>query len=136
MKGRKPQLKPDDNTVEEVSSAPDWMTAQAKAEWHRIMPLLVERRILTEADMGSVENYCMAISTAREADSVLQERGHVYEDLHGNLRRNPASLVLKDAMQTARQLAAELGLTPVSRSRPSIREDDDPEDDLLQTSWL
>ena len=32
------------------------------------------------------------------------------------------------AMASARQLAAELGLTPVSRSRPAIREEDDQDD--------
>ncbi|WP_206436959.1 P27 family phage terminase small subunit [Paracoccus haematequi] len=35
------------------------------------------------------------------------------------------------AMASARQLAAELGLTPVSRSRPAIREDGDNEPDPL-----
>ncbi|MBN9345619.1 MAG: P27 family phage terminase small subunit, partial [Devosia sp.] len=33
------------------------------------------------------------------------------------------------AMATARQLAAELGLTPVSRSRPGIREEEEGDDD-------
>lgn len=133
MKGRKPKSGPaeDQRAVAHVPRAPAWMAQDAKAEWRRIMPLLVERRILTDADMGSVENYCTAISTGREAERVLQERGHVYQDDNGNLRRNPASLVLKDAMQTARQLAAELGLTPVSRSRPSIRDDADADDDLV-----
>jgi phage terminase small subunit len=32
------------------------------------------------------------------------------------------------AMQTARQLAAELGLTPASRSRPAVRNDDKDDD--------
>jgi phage terminase small subunit len=32
------------------------------------------------------------------------------------------------AMVTARQLAAELGLTPVSRSRPAVRDNDDTDD--------
>lgn len=36
------------------------------------------------------------------------------------------------AMQTAKQLAAEMGLTPISRSRPAIRDMfDDSEDDPL-----
>ena len=32
------------------------------------------------------------------------------------------------AMASARQMAAELGLTPVSRSRPAIRDDGDDDD--------
>ena len=133
MKGRKPKSGPpqDKAAIETVPRAPAWMSKDAKAEWRRIMPLLVERRILTEADMGSVENYCMAIGSARQADAELQATGYTYPGPNGDIKRNPASLVLKDAMQTARQLAAELGLTPVSRSRPSIRDDADADDDLL-----
>ncbi|MCC5968398.1 MAG: phage terminase small subunit P27 family [Pararhodobacter sp.] len=130
MKGTKPKLVIDNDAVDRVPPAPAWMSRDAKTEWRRIMPALVQRRILTRADLGSVENYCTAIATAREAERHLQEHGHVYE-VEGVHKRNPASLVLKDAMQTARQLAAELGLTPVSRSRPSIRADED-EDDLTQ----
>lgn len=129
MKGRKPQLIIDNGAVDRVPSPPGWFSKEAKSEWRRIMPALVERRILTKADLGSVENYCTAIATAREAERHLQAHGHVYE-VEGTLKRNPASLVLKDAMATARQLAAELGLTPVSRSRPAVRDDGD-DDSLL-----
>ena len=58
----------------------------------------------------------------------LQTHGRVIVDLEGKMKRNPAVGIQSDAMTRARLLAAELGLTPVSRSRPAIR-DDDPEDD-------
>ena len=130
MKGTKPKLVIDNDAVDRVPSPPGWLSRDAKSEWRRIMPALVARRILTRADLGSVENYVTAIGTARHAERHLQAHGHVYATDDGQFRRNPASLVLKDAMATARQLAAELGLTPVSRSRPSIRDDGD-DDSLL-----
>ena len=130
MRGRKPQLVIDNRAVDRVPNAPGWMSKDAKAEWRRIMPALVDRRVLTQADLGSVENFCVAIATAREAERHLQAHGHVYTTAAGEFKRNPASTTLKDAVQTSRQLAAELGLTPVSRSRPSIRDDDDA-DSLL-----
>jgi P27 family predicted phage terminase small subunit len=46
------------------------------------------------------------------------------------MKRNPAVGIQSDAMTRARLLAAELGLTPVSRSRPAIRDDAD-DDDLV-----
>ncbi|WP_342741228.1 phage terminase small subunit P27 family [Tropicimonas isoalkanivorans] len=110
-------------------AAPEWMSEDAAEEWDRVMPILAERRILTVADLGSLENYCMAMGTVREMDRHLQDYGHVI-DVDGVMKRNPAVGIQSDAMTRARLLAAELGLTPVSRSRPAIRDDDD-DDSLL-----
>jgi P27 family predicted phage terminase small subunit len=51
---------------------------------------------------------------AREGSVIKTDRGP---------RAHPAVRIQSDAMTRARLLAAELGLTPVSRSRPSIRDD-------------
>jgi phage terminase small subunit len=81
------------------------------------MPELVKRRILTRADLGSLESYCVATGRIRDIEKLL--RAGI----------DPKLFRMQDqAIKTARQLAAELGLTPVSRSRPSIR-DDQGEDD-------
>lgn len=114
----------------EVPKPPTWLSREAKAEWSRIMPDLVERRILTEADMGGVENYCLAIGQVREMERTIRKEGHVFMAESGP-RKHPAVAIQADAMTRARQLASELGLTPVSRSRPSIRDDHD-EDDLSE----
>ena len=121
MKGTKPKLVIDNDAVDRVPPAPAWMGKHSKAEWRRIMPALVARRILTKADLGSVENYCIAIGRGREIEAAMQDGAPL----------DPALFRMQDkAAQTARQLAAELGLTPVSRSRPSIRDDGD-DDSLL-----
>lgn len=129
MRGAKPTIVSDKAAVKSVTDAPAWLSEDARAEWKRVMPILVERRILTVADLGSFENYCLSIGTVREMDRHIKQHGHVY-DLDGALKRNPAVGVQSDAMTRARLLAAELGLTPVSRSRPSVREDSDGEDDI------
>lgn len=121
MKGAKPKLVIDNDAVDRVPAAPGWFSQFAKAEWKRIMPALVARRILTRADLGNVENYCVAIGRVREIEGMLQDAGAI----------DPVLVRMQDkAIQTARQLSAELGLTPVSRSRPSIRDDGD-DDSLL-----
>lgn len=120
MRGTKPHLVVDNGAISKTERAPSFLSKEAKAEWRRIMPSLVKRRILTVADLGSVENYCIAIGRVRQVERELQDAGGVPD----------AALVrMQDkAMQTARQLAAELGLTPVSRSRPVIREESDDGD--------
>lgn len=133
MRGAKPQLVVSNDAVTKAPAAPSWLSVEAKKEWRRVMPILVERRILTTADLGSLENYCTAIGQVREMEQHLQKHGHVFEAfkekdgelISTGMKRNPAVGIQSDAMTRARLLAAELGLTPVSRSRPAIREDDD-----------
>ena len=84
------------------------------------MPLLVERKILTDADMAMVEAFCVASGRVREIEKLIQKPSGAID---GKLFRMQGQ-----AMQTARQIAAELGLTPVSRSRPTIRDDEKQDD--------
>lgn len=137
MKGAKPRLVVDNDPVTKAPAAPGWLNADAKKEWRRIMPVLIKRKILTTGDLGSVENYCLAMGHVREAQRSIDEQGLVIttykETDDGTLvplaaKRNPAVGIQADAMTRARLLAAELGLTPVSRSRPAIREDGDDDD--------
>ena len=123
MKGAKPTLRIDRDAVRKPLPAPKWLSSEAKTEWRRVMPILVERRILTRADLGSLENYCVATGRVRAAEVEMQATDNA--ELKVRLFR-----MQDKAMQSARLLAAELGLTPVSRSRPAIREDDDA-DSLL-----
>lgn len=121
MRGTKPNLVIDSGAIKANRAAPSWLSKDAKAEWKRVFPSLVDRRILTTADLGGLENYCVACGRIREVERVIQAAGVAID---------PAMFRLQDkAMQTARQLAAELGLTPVSRSRPTMRDDESDNDD-------
>lgn len=119
MRGIKPRLIVDNGAIKKAEPAPSFLSKDAKAEWRRVMPALVKRRILTVADLGGVENYCIAIGHVRQIERQIQALGEL----------DPALVRMQDkAIQTSRQLAAELGLTPVSRSRPVIREEGDDGD--------
>jgi P27 family predicted phage terminase small subunit len=128
MRGRKPELQGDPNGFAEPLHPPSWLSKDAKAEWRRVMPELAKRRILTAADLGSLENYCLAIATVRVTERTLRSEGLTYTTDKGVIKRHPATAIQAESMTRARLLAAELGLTPVSRSRPSIRDDDNDDD--------
>lgn len=139
MRGRKPQHVRIERDAIMDMAPPDWLPVDARAEWERIVPILTERRILTDADIGTLENYCLAMGQVREMQKEIARLGAVqliYKvDKDGtarviNSRKNPAVAVQADAMTRARLLAAELGATPVSRSRPAI-EDNDGDEDLF-----
>ena len=128
MKGTKPHLREDSGAVADIIAAPEWLAESARAEWDRVMPVLTERRILTEADLGGLENYCICIGRVRDMEAGIQNTPD--PELILKLAR-----MQDKAMASARLLAAELGLTPVSRSRPAIRNDNPEEgDDPLNIS--
>lgn len=127
MRGIKPKLIVDNSAVSAAPPAPRWLSQEACAEWRRVTPILAERRILTTADLGNLENYCVAIGQVRECERLIQLNGLVLDTDNGP-KRNPAFGMQSDAMTRARLLAAELGLTPVSRSRPSVRGDGSGDD--------
>jgi P27 family predicted phage terminase small subunit len=118
MRGRKPELAADADALDAALRPPVWLSKHSKAEWRRVMPELTKRRILTTGDLGSLESYCIAIGRIRELEKLL--RAGI----------DPKLFRMQDkAMVTARQLAAELGLTPVSRSRPAVRDNDNDDGD-------
>lgn len=124
MRGTKPHLVVSNDAISNQLSAPKWFSAHAREEWDRVFPALVERKILTRPDLGMLESYCVAMGTVRECAQHLRDDGLMIKTEKGP-KRHPAYGVQTDAMKTARQLASELGLTPVSRSRPTIRPDDE-----------
>ncbi|TJZ93843.1 phage terminase small subunit P27 family [Paracoccus gahaiensis] len=118
MKGTKPHLREDNDALADNIAAPEWLDVHAREEWDRVMPVLTERRILTDADLGGLGNYCISIGRVRQMEELIQTEPE--PEMMLKLIR-----VQGQAMASARQLAAEMGLTPVSRSRPAIREDGD-----------
>ncbi|KFL30645.1 terminase [Devosia riboflavina] len=126
MRGRKPStIVGGSSPVTEVPRPPSYMSKDAKAEWRKIAPILItERKTLTEADLATLENYCLATGTMRQAQRILNLEGLVT----AAGKRHPAFSIMNAAQTTQRLCAAELGLTPVSRSRPAVRDDGDDEE--------
>lgn len=123
LRGVKPPISRDDNALTKAPAAPKTLSEYARAEWKRIWPGLIERGIIIRSDLGGVEDYCRARGLVREIEDTLRASGAIDVKL----------CRLQDkAMQTARQLAAEYGLSPVSRSRVgSAGPADDDEDNPL-----
>lgn len=130
MKGRRPnEITAGTATLTDAPKPPAWLSKDAKAEWRRVAPILVERAVLTEADLGILESYVVAIARVREAERTIARDGATITNAKGEFKRHPAVTSQDAAIKTARLCANELGLTPVSRSRPTIRATSD-EDDL------
>lgn len=118
MRGAKPQtIIPADVPASDDLIAPEWLEDDAREEWDRVAPVLIrERRTLTDADLSSLANYCVATGLVVQMSRVIAKEGATFMSSNGP-RKHPAVAIRSDAMTQARLLAAELGLTPVSRSR-------------------
>ena len=120
MRGRKPETIIA-GTMDDVPNAPTWLGKDAKAEWRRVAPIIVtERKTLTLADLATFAAYCSAVGEISEAARIIERDGMIFQGASGP-KKHPAVAIKSDAMTQARLLANELGLTPVSRSRPAIR---------------
>lgn len=128
MKGRKPsQIADGTSPLQEVPAPPNWLCRDGKAEWRRVGPVMIkERQILTVPDMAQLANYCAAIGLVAQASRLITKEGIIFKS-PGGPKKHPAVSIRAEAMTQARQLAAELGLTPMSRSRKPLQEkkDDD-----------
>jgi len=119
LRGIKPALAADAEALTKAPPAPTYLAAHAKAEWKRIFPQLIARRILTRADLAGVEAYCSAVGICRQIEE-QRAGGLIDPKLFGVWNR---------AAQTARQLASEYGLTPTSRARIGSAAPEEPDAD-------
>jgi len=123
-RGRKPDLVAIEGGLSEAMPPPEWLGDAARAEWSRVMPDLARRKVLTRADLGTLENYCAAIGQVRDCQRAIDEDGQFVQSDRSAPRPHPGFRVMHSAMTIARQLAGELGLTPVARQRAGVKEDD------------
>lgn len=110
-----------------IPKTPSYLAKEAKAEWRRVAPILIdERKVLAEADLSALENYVIAVATMRQAHKELHATGLL---LAG--KRNPLSTILLQAQQQQLRAAGELGLTPAARSRATISDAASDDEDFL-----
>lgn len=117
-RGRKAEVRALDGALSGVPKPPSWLHAYGKAEWRRCVPQLVADRKIAAHELATVESYCLAVATMRQADEAIRKHGMTYESDSGPKRR-PETTILKENLEAARRLAAELGLTPASRGKNS-----------------
>lgn len=113
--------------VTSIPKTPSYLAKEAKTEWRRVAPILIdERKVLTEADLSALENYVIAVATMRQAHKELHATGLLIGG-----KRNPLSTILLQAQQQQLRAAGELGLTPAARSRATISDAANDDEDFV-----
>lgn len=124
--------KPHKSTAKTVSALPadepempKHLTAEARKEWKRLLPLLLERGSLTPGDSAALALYAETFSRWLLAKRDVEEHGltvsTVVLDSSGqqvtNRKINPALRIVENCERSLRNFLREFGLTPATRER-------------------
>jgi P27 family predicted phage terminase small subunit len=143
--GRRP-LNTNEPTPEEgVPDMPPGLSPAAQEEWHRIIPILQQMRVLTIAYSAAVAGYCQAYARWLDAEADIVANGSIIEEPIIRRRRreddevvgykrkkNPAVAIANESMKIMRAFMSDFGLSPASLSKVSRNaEQEKGLDDLL-----
>jgi P27 family predicted phage terminase small subunit len=109
------------------TDAPNHLDEIAQAEWHRVTAL----GTWSAADRATVATHCAAYSHLVEAERELQQHGKVVTMPSGAQRPSPWLTIFKDSAAIVQRCAAELGLSPVARTRLRVK-DTEPKTAILK----
>lgn len=119
----KPGEEPEPTLVESLPEPPDWLGEYGQREWERVGPVLVDLRLLTDADLLSFAAYCANVDLMIESMLDIKKNGTTIRGARGDVR-NPALASFAQAVTALRGLATEFGMTPSSRARMRLPGDD------------
>ena len=116
-----------------IPDCPDFLDDEAKAEWFRIVPVLMEMGLLSRADRSALAAYCMAYSRWVRAEGLVRKFGEIVKSPEkGFPMKSPYLTVADQALETMRKLMVEFGLTPSSRSRIRVPDHGDAASEFEQ----
>jgi P27 family predicted phage terminase small subunit len=124
-KGKRPLPQYEPAPPPEMPSCPDFLSAYAREEWHRVAETLHKVGTLSQIDQSMLAAYCMAFAHWRHAEEDLERMAQADANTHaavirtkqGNLIQNPLVGVANTARRDMQRLAAEFGLSPSARTQ-------------------
>jgi len=138
-RGRQPKPSKEPRPAVGTPAMPEWLNAEAQAEWRRIVPELAALGLLTIVDRATLAAYCAAWSELREATNMIDAEGRVIvvdvfardsgEKVGTRKTIHPAVRLQREAFRLVKQFLGEFGLSPSSRTRltaPKKQDEADP----------
>lgn len=117
MRGRKPELRAIDGALAKVPAAPKDMPPRAKAEWRKVLGVLVAQHKIADHELPIVDAYCRVVAHIADCEAAITAHGMTMVSPTGETKRRPETTLLKEYHATLARLAGELGLTPASRQK-------------------
>jgi P27 family predicted phage terminase small subunit len=117
--GRKLRANEPKPTIE-PPPAPRWLSTGARAEWDRLVPTLLQLKLLSRLDLAMLSAYCHEYARYVEAQEQVAKASALAFTHNGFPIVNPWVTIGNGALNQVTKLAAEFGLSPSSRSRMSV----------------
>ena len=102
--------------------------------WRKLAPEMRRLGLLTELDRPLFETYCMLYGQWRACNADIQEHGTTYRSESGQEKSRPEMQLLLALTTQLRQIGAEFGLSPASRTKVSVSPPS-PEMDREAAEW-
>lgn len=126
----------------ELPDCPPWLWPEAKKEWKRLGPVLVENGLISKVDRAAFTLYCQtwsmyvwatkrmtaAMNAAEKARQSAEEKGEVWSGgdgfqiptSNGNFTYSPYWVAANKASDQVDKFLQSFGLSPSSRARVSV----------------
>jgi P27 family predicted phage terminase small subunit len=95
---------------------PSWLTKEAKAEWKRVLPELIQFVGLAKIDRACLTAYCAAWAEFHRMAKIVEREGEYYLNSKDEPRLHPAVKARNDSRSAMLKYMRELGLTPSGRT--------------------
>ncbi len=105
----------------ELPAAPDTLGTEGKRRWQQIGSKLLPLGLLTDSDIQSLEQLCMAYEEQTEAMATIKKDGRYQTSEKGHRSAHPAVGTLRDAKADIRRYLVEFGMTPSARVGLSVK---------------
>lgn len=100
---------------------PKWLAGEALAEWHRIVPLLLSEKCVSQWDRTALVLYCQEWATYVDVTEQLRaEESMLAEGASGQFVEHPLLRIQGKCFKRLLQVCSEFGLTPAARSRLNV----------------
>jgi P27 family predicted phage terminase small subunit len=117
--------KPESKLSADVPKMPSYLSTDARREWRRLLPLLMERGSLTAGDAQGLALHCETFARWVTCQKQINEEGLMQTvtvlDKHGEkvtrTKPHPCLKIAQDCERSLRVSLASMGLTPQSREK-------------------
>jgi P27 family predicted phage terminase small subunit len=103
--------------TKKMPRCPSHLDAEARRVWRELAPQLYSAGLLTQIDGEALAAYCSSWSIWVQAKRKIAEEGLMVTGPRGGVRPSPWIAIARGAQRDLQSLAAEFGLSPLSRQR-------------------
>ena len=107
--------------VADLSEPPGYFGKSQKEIWRRYVAGC-PAGLITVVDVGLLEAYCLAYALMRKAGAMVEKEGETVTAPSGYVQASPWVSMGRQARAEVKQLSAELGFSPSSRSKVTLTE--------------